>query len=63
MRKVNNIESSLDEKNYNPLILLEEKCEITGEIPDSNNKKNKKTTTFSNQPRDTTGRQKAEDCI
>ena len=63
MRKVNSLESSLDEKNYNPLILPEEKREITGEIPDPNNKKNKKTITFSNQPHVTTGRQKAEDCI
>ena len=55
MRKVNSIESLLDEKNYNPLILPEEKREITGETPDPNNKKNKKTT-FSNQPRVTTGR-------
>ena len=63
MRKVNSIESSLDEKNYNPLILPEEKREITGEIPDPNNKRIKKTITFSNQPRVTTGRQKAENCI
>ena len=62
MRKVNSTESSLEE-NYNPLILPEKKREITGEIPDLNNKKNKKTITFSNQPRVTTGRQKAEDCI
>ena len=32
MRKVNSIESSLDEKNYNPLILPEEKREITGKF-------------------------------
>ena len=32
MRKVNSIVSSLDEKNYNPFILPEEKREITGEI-------------------------------
>ena len=63
MRKVNRKESLLDEKNYNPLILREEKREITAEIPDPNNKKNKKTITFSNQPPVTTGRQKAEDCI
>ena len=63
MRKVNSIESSLDEKNYNPLILSEEKREITVEISNPNNKKNKKTIAFSNQPRVTTGRQKAEYCI
>ena len=63
IRKVNSIESSLHEKIYNPLILPEEKREITGEIPDPNNKKNKKTITFSNKPRVTTWMQKAEYCI
>ena len=63
MRKVNSIESSLDEKNYNSLILPEEQRKITGEISDTNNQKNKKTITFSNQTCVTTGRQKAEGCI
>ena len=64
-RKVNSIESSLDEEsNYNPFIVPAETVKIIGELRSktTTNKKAKEKIVFTNQTNAVAGTQKSSNC-
>ena len=64
-RAVNSIDASLDEKNYDKVLLPNKVVEIIGELPDKSSKKKnaKRKVTFVNQPQIDVGRQRLRDII
>ena len=62
-QQVNSIDSALDETNYDPVPVPETVINITGYLPDPDDKKKKKEIKFVNQEPPVVGRQKASDVI
>ena len=63
--KLNSIDASRDETNYDPFILLAKAKEVIGQIPaaTSSRKNNKESIALINQPNNTTGCNKSSDVI